>query len=364
MKNSKKTRDFLIRSGLYLFNIIISLLIIETVLRVGFRDKIVLFPRYHTDAHYGEFTIRRIRSNAVYWHTSIDGSWKFTTNEQGFRNYQDFDYAKPEGVIRIASLGDSHTQGFEVRQEYTYSAIIEKYLSREGYRVEVMNTGVSGFGTSEELVLLENEMVKYQPDFVVLGFSSNDFEDNIRSDIFKLDKENNLIVKNIEYIPGVKIQNFIYSLPFIPWLSENSYAYSMLFNGVWGFYKNISSKDAQDRVTEYAVSMQDDIPDFQVLYTSKLVERMYQFCQDHQIKLIIVYIPTRIGENGYQSTFPPTMISIIENNSDANINSAELLSDYAGVAGIFVPHGDRHISEFTHILLGVAISKRIETLLK
>ena len=140
----------------------------------------------------------------------MDGSWKFTTNKQGFRNDKDFDYAKPEGVIRIVSLGDSQTQGYEVRQ------------------VEVMNTGVSGFGTAEELVLLENEMVKYQPDFVILGFYKNDFEDNIRSDLFELDPQNNLVIKNKEYIPGVKIQNLIYAVPFTKLLGENSYAYSFI----------------------------------------------------------------------------------------------------------------------------------------
>ena len=362
MKSSTQTRDFFIRLGLVIASVLFSFLIIEIVLRVGFKDKIVLFPRYHTDAHYGEFTIRKIRPSSIFWHTSIDGSWKFTTNKQGFRNYKDFDYTKPEGVTRIVSLGDSHTQGYEVRQEYTYSAIIEKYLTQKGYQVEVINTGVSGFGTAEELVLLENEMVRYQPDFVILGFYKNDFEDNIRSDLFELDTQNNLVIKNKEYIPGVKIQNLMYALPFTKWLGENSYAYSFIFNWVWDFYKSISINNAKEIATEYAIPMQSDIFGYQELYTSKIIERMYQFCHDHHMKLIIADIPLAKKGKQYDSSFFPSFLPIIEKSSDASIKSDDVVAEYVGIVDIHLDNGHRHISEFTHILLGVEIAKKIEAL--
>jgi len=50
------------------------------------------------------------------------------------------------------------------------SAIIERYFAVRKKCVEAINTGVSGFGTAEELVLLENEGVKFHPDFVYLVF--------------------------------------------------------------------------------------------------------------------------------------------------------------------------------------------------
>ena len=92
------------------------------------KEKIVLFPRYHSDANYGEFTLRRLRPNTTFWHTSIDGNWKFVTNAQGFRDERDFSYAKPPGRLRVLTLGDSHTEGFEVRQTQTYSAVMERFL--------------------------------------------------------------------------------------------------------------------------------------------------------------------------------------------------------------------------------------------
>ena len=67
-------------------------------------------------------------------------------------------------------MGVSNTQGFEVRQEHTFSAVSERYLRREGTSAEVINAGVSGFSTAEALVLLENEGINDKPDVVVLGF--------------------------------------------------------------------------------------------------------------------------------------------------------------------------------------------------
>ena len=110
----------------------------EFVVRFLYADTTVLFPRYHTDAQYGEFVIRRVHSNATFKHTSVDGSWQFVTNDKGFRNKINFPYKKPENIIRILSIGDSHTQGYEVRQDFTFSSIAEKYLKKKNIRLRFL----------------------------------------------------------------------------------------------------------------------------------------------------------------------------------------------------------------------------------
>ena len=229
---------------------VVSLLIAfafgEWVVRLLFKDETVLFPRYHTDYRYDRYTLRGIRPNSAYWLTSVDGSWRMVTNDKGFRNTKNFGYDKPPNTIRVVSLGDSHTQGYEVRQDFTYSAVIERYLGRDGRAAEVINTGVSGFSNAEALAFLENEGVKYKPDAVVIGFSANDYEDNVRAGLFALDDRQQLVEKNYEYLPGVRIQNLIYSVAPVRWLSENSYFYSLLFNSVWEFAK-ARSKTAASR---------------------------------------------------------------------------------------------------------------------
>jgi hypothetical protein len=52
-------------------------------------------------------------------------------------------------------------------------------------RVEVINFGVSGYGTAQELLTLRNRVWEYNPDLVVLEFCANDIKDN--SPYFKED---------------------------------------------------------------------------------------------------------------------------------------------------------------------------------
>ena len=114
----------------------------EIVVRLLYKNETVLFPRYHTDYQYGRYTIRGNRPNADFWHTSVDGSWQFITNSKGFRNTKEFTYQKPANTLRVLSLGDSHTQGHEVRQDLTFSAILERFLNQHNPPAEVINTGV------------------------------------------------------------------------------------------------------------------------------------------------------------------------------------------------------------------------------
>jgi len=357
--NNTKIKNILVNLSMSILFIVISFIIAEFIVRSLYKDENILFPRYHTDAQYGQFTLRKIRPNSVFWHTSPDGKWKFTINKRGLRNDKDFEYEKAEGTIRIISLGDSHTQGYESRQDLTFSAIMEKYLNAHGHKAEVINAGISGFSSAEELLYLENEGIKYKPDFVVLGFFANDFQDNIKANFFKLEENGNLLIQKKEHIPGVKIQNIIYSLPLVKWLSENSYFYSLLFNNTWKYFKDRLSKRASDRVVEYAIPTQKNFSDYQTALTYALIKRMYEFCQKHSIKLIIIDIPQIAGKNLNKTSFPDSLSQNIANYCDGYIFSESLLFDYSGVAEIHRPHGNRHISEFTHTLLGVAIAKKI-----
>jgi len=352
-KSGSKIKKYLINLIIVVATTFICFLIFEMAIRLFYKDKIVLYPRYQTDAQYGDFCIRKIRPNMEFWHKSKGGKWKFKINKQGFRSNYDYSYEKKPNTIRIIALGDSHTQGFEVRQDYTYSSVIEKYLKKKGCNAEVYNTGISGFSTVEELIFLENEGIKYKPDFVILGFFANDLEDNVKADIFVLN-EGKLKIKKKAHILGVKIQNIIYKIPLTKWLSENSYFYSLLFNTVWDNYKKLLYKGNKDEIiTEYAIPV-EKISDYQISLEAKLIERMYTFCKSNNIKLIILDIPTLNS-----SSFPYNLSQIAKNNCDIYISSTSVLNDYFKISEIHVPSGHRHISEFTHILLGVSVAKSI-----
>jgi len=355
---------------LALFVLACALAAAEFAVRMLYKNKTVLFPRYHTDYRYGDYTIRGIRPNAEFWHTSVDGTWKFVTNSRGFRNKREFTYAKPANTLRVLSLGDSHTQGYEVHQDLTFSAVLERYLKNHKINAEAINTGVSGFSTAEELVLLENEGVKYNPDVVVLGFFANDFEDNLKAGLFGLDAQNRLVDKKYEHVPGVGVQNFIYAIPGVPWLSENSYFYSLLFNNVWNYFKQLLAESARKQAGskeepsttapfEYAVPTGAPISASQIALTAALIERMHKFCEDRGIRFLLIDIPTLKTPYRYQSSLPPALAERLSKAHIEYISSEVLLKDFDGTAEIHRLHGDHHITEFTHTLLGAEIGKRL-----
>jgi len=90
------------------------------------------------------------------------GRVEYAINAKGLRD-DEHAYAKPAGTSRIVIVGDSRTFGFGVPIEKHFTRLIEGYCAA----TEVVNMGVSGFGVDQELLFLEGEGLKYQPDLVI-----------------------------------------------------------------------------------------------------------------------------------------------------------------------------------------------------
>ena len=98
----------------------------------------------------------------------------FRVSAQGFRS-PEVAVPKPAGTKRVLLLGDSVTWGAGVREEETFARRLERSLGAElACPVEVVNTGVSGYGTIEELDVLEQEGLAFEPDVVVVYHVEND----------------------------------------------------------------------------------------------------------------------------------------------------------------------------------------------
>jgi hypothetical protein len=94
-------------------------------------------------------------------------------------------YRKPPDTIRIAILGNSWTEALQVPTEQNFTSVLERELrGREcfaGKHIEVLNFGVAGYSTGQELLTLRQEVWKYQPDLVIVGFySARDVANNVK----------------------------------------------------------------------------------------------------------------------------------------------------------------------------------------
>ncbi len=105
-------------------------------------------------------------------------------NSHGFHD-QERSYEKPANTVRIAVLGNSWTEALQVPQEENYCAVLERKLAERacfaGRRVEVLNFGVAGYSTAQELLTLRQEAWKYHPDVVVVAmYAARDIANNVR----------------------------------------------------------------------------------------------------------------------------------------------------------------------------------------
>lgn len=116
---------------------------------------------------------------------TVEGRAYLSINAEGFRD-DPHPLAKAEGVFRIAVLGDSFTEARAVPKEKTFWSVMGERLAAcpafAGRKIEVMNFGVSGYGTAQELITLRRHALKYRPDLVLLAvFTGNDIWNNSRA---------------------------------------------------------------------------------------------------------------------------------------------------------------------------------------
>lgn len=99
---------------------------------------------------------------------------------------------KPANVFRILWLGDSFAQTLQVAETQTAHQQLENLLNaRLGSaerRFEVVNAGVIGWGTGQELVYYREQGRRFQPDVVLLlFFMGNDVDDNLPGHALTID---------------------------------------------------------------------------------------------------------------------------------------------------------------------------------
>ena len=88
----------------------------------------------------------------------------------------DFPRQKPMGEFRGLLIGDSIVMGHGVTKHEAFANQLEDLLRDSGRghsSYQIINTGVQGYATSQELRVLE-ESLAFEPDFIAIGFAVND----------------------------------------------------------------------------------------------------------------------------------------------------------------------------------------------
>jgi hypothetical protein len=172
-----RLRAGLLNATLLAASVVVALLLAEAGLRVGDFS----YPAFwRPDDRLG----MRLRPQVEGWSRS-EGEAFVKINSAGFRD-RERSVAKPPGVFRIVVLGDSMIEALQVDLEETMTALLEQQLNAcnafDGKRVEVLNLGVSGYGTAQQMLMYRYYGSTYSPDLVLAAFfAGNDVRNNFES---------------------------------------------------------------------------------------------------------------------------------------------------------------------------------------
>lgn len=131
-------------------------------------------------------------------------------NSAGLRD-REHAIPKPNNVLRIAVLGDSFAEAMQVPMEDTFWAVLEREIRActavAGREPEVINFGVSGYGTAQELIMLRRRVWAYAPDFVLLMITpGNDIRNNSRA-LEKDERRPYFVVKDGQLVEDTSFRN-------------------------------------------------------------------------------------------------------------------------------------------------------------
>lgn len=177
-RNWSRRRRRAVKLSVLLASVAFALLVCEVALRVADYSFVTF---YTTDDERGF----RLRPGARGPYRKEGGSF-VEINSAGLRD-REHERRKAAGALRVAVVGDSYAEALQVPAEQAFWAVAERGLNGgcaalAGRRVEMINFGVSGYGTAQELITVRRHVFDYSPDLVLLAFTTNnDVTDNSRA---------------------------------------------------------------------------------------------------------------------------------------------------------------------------------------
>jgi hypothetical protein len=241
-----------------------------------------------------------------YYHDENPKAITGRINNFGWRD-GDWTLEKPKGTTRIAIIGDSFVEAFQVELESTFVKILEQELSVQyNTRVEVMNFGRSGFTQTEQLLLLQSDVLKFSPDIVVACLlPANDIEDvrratapNLLRPFFIHDPQRNSLMLDASFRETTEFRAKV----FVDVFKRNSALLSLLAQRYTSYTieRGIKAKSAEaakkaEKIAGY-MSLCSAHPDSEQAksYTLNkfLIERIAATCSEANVELVLLCFPT------------------------------------------------------------------------
>ncbi len=273
------------RLKIFFVSLLFVILIFEMMVR-GFK----LFPNYgYPDGMYVADSLLGYRLQANFSGKFIGPEFQtaIKTNSVGL---EDVEFGKKEiGEYRILALGDSFTWGaYGVRPQENFLKVLEKELNAKypQHLIRVINSGVPGYGTAQELLYLKSRGIELLPDMIIVNFCvENDFFENAAIRKLGVNARGQLTLNSVGSWRAT--------------LLEYSHAYRFIDRGMGSLVARLAPEkfifNQQPWPAAKELFTHSEDPHFEQAKTEtlKALEDLRRFCEDSKISLVIVLIPSK-----------------------------------------------------------------------
>jgi hypothetical protein len=217
-------------------------------------------------------------------------------NASGWRD-SERPYTKPQNMPRIVVLGDSFAEGFPVPSEDRFGEVLAASLG-----AQVVNLGVTGYSTDQELLVLENQGWKYQPDIVVLEFYYNDVWANgspriayggMAKPMFAVDGAGNLTLQNV---PVPKPRQPRWRLRLLDLVRSVVKQRLTARHAAEPRNPAVKSEPPEQMPEDFVAYRRAAAPQLKNAWavTQAILRRMKQETAQHGARLLVFYVPSRV----------------------------------------------------------------------
>ena len=289
-KKRKRFKKKLQNISLVIMSLSITVVILEIAIRI-FIPQELRFNVTQWDSYVGFVNIPNIQGYAK----NQDYRMFVNINSRGLRD-KFYEYKKASDSIRIGIFGDSFTFGEGVQNDETYPNCLEKIFDNDkstilaNKKIEIINFGISKTGTSHQLAFYKKEGVKYDLDFILLGFfAANDFDDNWGGVFYLEDGE--LKHKPASHSPVRKIQMGLYSTVFYRWTSTHSHFVNLLRIAATKYYDKRRLDDGTKYNSKFRPKKDSSIIDNKVDLTERLLVKFKRDSESRNVRFIVINLP-------------------------------------------------------------------------
>ena len=252
-------------------------------------------------------------------------------NSRGYRD-KERTVAKPPGVRRVLSLGDSFAWGASVEFEDAYPQRLERGLARRRHETwEVVNLALPGMNTVDQAAQLAGQGLGYSPDVVLVGYVLNDSEDSQAAEARRA----------ADWSQPKEAAGLL----------DRSALVRLVRGRLWATAEN------RRRVTGYKSMYEESAPGW--VAARKALKTMGSLCRERGIPLVVAIFPLFGNSLGADYPFLGVHQQVAEAAGEAGAKVVDLLPAYRGLrSDLLVVDGvdDEHPNEIAHrIAAGVIL---------